>query len=48
MSLAGFLPPIHDPQGDLLVDGGYVNNLPADVMRKVFKSRPHLDVVRSF
>ena len=32
MSLVGFLPPLCD-DGKLLVDGGYVNNLPADVMR---------------
>ena len=31
MSLTGFLPPLCD-QGQLLVDGGYLNNLPADVM----------------
>ncbi|PAV56063.1 hypothetical protein WR25_01100 [Diploscapter pachys] len=34
MSLAGYLPPLCDPKdGHLLLDGGYVNNLPADVMR---------------
>ena len=34
MSLAGYLPPLCDPHdGHLLLDGGYVNNLPADVMR---------------
>ncbi|XP_062514958.1 patatin-like phospholipase domain-containing protein 6 isoform X2 [Corticium candelabrum] len=34
MSLAGYMPPLCDPDdGHLLVDGGYVNNLPADVMR---------------
>ena len=33
MSLAGYLPPLCDPcDGHLLLDGGYVNNLPADVM----------------
>ncbi|VDK77344.1 unnamed protein product, partial [Onchocerca ochengi] len=33
MSLAGYLPPLCDPRdGHLLLDGGYVNNLPADVM----------------
>ncbi|EKX48054.1 hypothetical protein GUITHDRAFT_106135 [Guillardia theta CCMP2712] len=31
MTLIGFLPPVWD-RGDLLVDGGYVNNLPADIM----------------
>lgn len=34
MSLAGYLPPLCDPlDGHLLVDGAYVNNLPADVMK---------------
>ena len=28
----GLLPPIIADNGDLLVDGGYVNNLPVDVM----------------
>ncbi|OQR78858.1 neuropathy target esterase sws-like, partial [Tropilaelaps mercedesae] len=33
MSLAGILPPLCDPiDGHLLLDGGYVNNLPADEM----------------
>lgn len=36
MSLAGYLPPLCDPvDGHLLLDGGYVNNLPADVMRSL-------------
>ncbi|KAK0417626.1 hypothetical protein QR680_013118 [Steinernema hermaphroditum] len=36
MSLAGYLPPLCDPSdGHLLLDGGYVNNLPADVMRQM-------------
>ena len=35
MSLVGFLPPICGDDGSLLVDGGYVNNLPADVMRSL-------------
>ncbi|KAI6202346.1 hypothetical protein M3Y96_00938500 [Aphelenchoides besseyi] len=36
MSLAGYLPPLCDPEdGHLLLDGGYVNNLPADVMRSL-------------
>ncbi|CAD5222713.1 unnamed protein product [Bursaphelenchus xylophilus] len=36
MSLAGYLPPLCDPHdGHLLLDGGYVNNLPADVMRSM-------------
>ncbi|XP_074600468.1 patatin like phospholipase domain containing sws [Brevipalpus obovatus] len=34
MSLSGYLPPLCDPiDGHLLLDGGYVNNLPADIMR---------------
>ncbi|VDN04401.1 unnamed protein product [Thelazia callipaeda] len=36
MSLAGYLPPLCDPvDGHLLLDGGYVNNLPADVMQSI-------------
>lgn len=36
MSLSGYLPPLCDPvDGHLLLDGGYVNNLPGDVMRDV-------------
>ena len=35
MSLSGYLPPLCDPMdGHLLLDGGYVNNLPADVMQQ--------------
>jgi len=34
MSLSGYLPPLCDPKdGHLLMDGGYVNNLPGDVAR---------------
>merc|ERR1711931_370532 len=34
MSLAGYMPPLCDPaDGHLLLDGGYVNNLPADIMK---------------
>lgn len=32
MSLSGLMPPICD-DGNLLLDGGYINNLPVDVMR---------------
>lgn len=36
MSLSGYMPPLCDPlDGHLLLDGGYVNNLPADVMREM-------------
>lgn len=34
MSLSGYLPPLCD-QGNMLLDGGYVNNLPADVMKSL-------------
>ena len=42
MTLTGYLPPVCDSRSDetgneqthLLVDGGYVNNLPADVMKR--------------
>ena len=31
MSLSGYLPPLCDPvDGHLLLDGGYVNNLPGE------------------
>lgn len=34
MTLTGYLPPICDPaDGHMLVDGGYVDVLPVDVMR---------------
>jgi lysophospholipid hydrolase len=34
MSLSGYLPPICD-NGSMLMDGGYLNNVPADVIRKL-------------
>lgn len=34
MTVVGYLPPMYD-QGELLVDGGYVNNLPSDEMQKL-------------
>eukprot|EP00475_Leptophrys_vorax_P045548 TRINITY_DN9487_c0_g1_i2.p1 TRINITY_DN9487_c0_g1~~TRINITY_DN9487_c0_g1_i2.p1 ORF type:complete len:691 (-),score=136.24 TRINITY_DN9487_c0_g1_i2:60-2132(-) len=37
MTIVGLLPPIVDGDNDLLVDGGYCNNLPIDVMH----SMPH-------
>lgn len=38
MSLSGYLPPLCDPKdGHLLMDGGYINNLPG-VLRSVFFS----------
>ncbi|KAM5146944.1 patatin-like phospholipase domain-containing protein 7 isoform 2-T3 [Mantella aurantiaca] len=36
MSLSGYMPPLCDPKdGHLLMDGGYINNLPADVARSI-------------
>ncbi|XP_077479436.1 patatin-like phospholipase domain-containing protein 7a isoform X1 [Stigmatopora argus] len=36
MTLSGYLPPLCDPKdGHLLMDGGYINNLPADVARSM-------------
>ncbi|CAM4543410.1 unnamed protein product [Leuciscus chuanchicus] len=36
MSLSGYLPPLCDPKdGHLLMDGGYINNLPADTARSL-------------
>ena len=32
MSLSGYMPPICD-EGNMLLDGGYLNNLPADIMK---------------
>ena len=37
MTVLGLLPPVYD-RGRLLVDGGYVNNLPVDVMKAIFPS----------
>lgn len=34
MSLSGYLPPLCD-DGDLLLDGGYLNNLPGDIIRSM-------------
>ena len=45
MSLSGYLPPLCDPiDGHLLLDGGYVNNLPADVMHTVMGAKTILAV----
>lgn len=45
MSLSGYLPPLCDPaDGHLLLDGGYVNNLPADVMHDVMGSEAILAI----
>lgn len=34
-SIPGIYPPIYDEEGNMLVDGGIVNNMPVDVMRKM-------------
>ncbi|KAI9011307.1 hypothetical protein BC832DRAFT_529204 [Gaertneriomyces semiglobifer] len=34
MSLAGYFPPLCD-DGNMLLDGGYLNNLPADIMKSL-------------
>lgn len=45
MSLSGYLPPLCDPvDGHLLLDGGYVNNLPADVMHNVMGAQTILAI----
>lgn len=44
MSLAGLLPPLCD-QGDMLVDGGYVDNLP--VSRCTFRTRVRSAIMAS-
>ncbi|KAJ2358170.1 phosphatidylcholine and lysophosphatidylcholine phospholipase, partial [Coemansia sp. RSA 2618] len=36
MSLGGFVPPLCDENGDLLVDGGYLDNLPVQIMKSEF------------
>ncbi|KAJ1667169.1 phosphatidylcholine and lysophosphatidylcholine phospholipase [Coemansia sp. RSA 1646] len=33
MSLSGFVPPLCDENGDMLVDGGYLDNLPVRIMK---------------
>ena len=32
MTIVGLVPPVYE-NGDLLIDGGYLNNMPVDVMR---------------
>ncbi|GAB4820172.1 hypothetical protein N2152v2_007218 [Parachlorella kessleri] len=34
MTIVGLVPPVYE-EGDLLVDGGYLNNIPVDVMRSL-------------
>lgn len=33
MTIVGLVPPVFE-QGDLLIDGGYLNNIPVDVMHQ--------------
>lgn len=35
VSLPSFFPPVYDENDNMLVDGGVINNLPVDVMRKL-------------
>jgi len=34
MTVLGLLPPVRDENNELLVDGGYLNSVPVDIMRK--------------
>lgn len=34
-SVPGIYPPVYDEEGNMLVDGGILNNMPVDVMRKL-------------
>jgi predicted acylesterase/phospholipase RssA len=36
ISIPGLWPPVRSPEGDILVDGGVMNNLPVDVMESFF------------
>ena len=35
MTIVGLLPPVYEEGEGLLVDGGYMNNIPVDVMRSM-------------
>lgn len=40
MSLSGYLPPLCDPKdGHLLMDGGYINNLPGEELLLFYMSQ---------
>ena len=39
VSIPGVFPPVRTKQGDLLVDGGVVNNLPADILHEAGAGR---------
>jgi hypothetical protein len=34
MTIVGLVPPVYE-EGQLLIDGGYLNNIPVDVMRSM-------------
>lgn len=34
MTIVGLVPPVYE-EGELLIDGGYLNNIPIDVMRSM-------------
>ena len=38
ISIPGIFPPVKNPEGHFLVDGGVLNNLPTDVVRRDLKS----------
>jgi predicted acylesterase/phospholipase RssA len=42
MTIVGLVPPVYEA-GELLIDGGYLNNIPVDVMRSM-----GVDMVRTF
>jgi lysophospholipid hydrolase len=44
MSIVGMLPPVINTNGDMLVDGGYLNNIPVDIMHSL--AVRHVIVVR--
>lgn len=39
MTLTGFLPPLTDEEGNMLVDGGYMDNLTVFVLLLAFNHR---------
>jgi predicted acylesterase/phospholipase RssA len=44
ISIPGVFPPVRSPEGDVLVDGAVMNNLPVDVMQAVGEPGPILAV----
>lgn len=40
MTILNYLPPMRTDEGDLLIDGGYINNCPVDVMQDLYS--PHI------